>query len=167
MKKIFLVATLLFFFSTRVVSAHFFASDGAIRAIIHIDPQDDPVAGEASTIHIDIVDQENKFTYDDCDCNFTISENNKEIFSRVLERDDMAHMPIISYVFLERNIYQMKLTGLPKTANSFQAFNLNYDIRVEKGITAKPPFVLQIALIVFILLTSIIGFIMLVRYTKK
>jgi hypothetical protein len=130
MRTLFLLFLFALFFFPTHTNAHDLAPDGPIRAVIHIDPLDKPIAEEASTIHIDIVDHEKKFTYENCICTLTISKNHEEIFSTQLN-NDMGHMPVVSYIFPEKNEYELKISGLPKIENAFQPFTLTYKVQVE------------------------------------
>src|SRR5437899_1430767 len=87
MKKffIFFFSFLLFTnISVSIVEAHVLVYDHDIGAIMHIDPDDAPVAKEQSAFFFEFKDTKNKFDPVNCDCTFTISENGTEIYSQPL-----------------------------------------------------------------------------------
>lgn len=114
-----------------VTSAHFLKTDGSIGAIIHITPDDDPVAGEVSALFFDIKDREDKFRVEDCDCELQIFQNGTSLFSESLltNGDDVS----ASYTFPNTGVYEVKLSGAPINSQGFQSFNLSWDIRVDRG----------------------------------
>lgn len=118
---------------TPVASAHFVKSDGGIGAVLHVDPGDDPVAGEQSNIILEFKDTGNKFNLSNCDCKIILSSSEKEILNQDLEAvaADQSLSSVTPVIFPDKNIYKLKVTG-NSTDNSYQPFELNYDIRVEK-----------------------------------
>ncbi len=142
-KKIILAAGLLLLFAIIHTSyfviptyAHLLKTDGSIGAVLHIDPDDDPVAGQQAGFFFEFKDKQNKFTPRNCDCTFSITEDGKEIFSQALfanNANPSLDNASLFFTFPERNVYQVKVSGKPNSPNAFQAFTLVYDIRVAKG----------------------------------
>lgn len=137
--KLFLTTVLMFFltalFNTHQVYAHVLKTDGSIGAILHIDPDDDPVAGQSSGFFFDFKDTQNKFQPQNCNCTFSILESNKEIFSQPLFQDNQnpsLTSASLFFVFPKRDVYQVKVVGVPKSPNLFQPFTLIYNVRVDK-----------------------------------
>lgn len=112
------------------ISAHILKTDGSLGAVLHVDPQDDPIAGEESTFFFEMKDREGKFTPENCVCTFRVIEGSKEIYSG--EAVAITGGVSYSFVFTRKDIYQVQLTGKPKTPNAFQPFTVTYDIRVER-----------------------------------
>ena len=134
MKLLFIIFTfcfLLFAFAIPV-SAHVLKTDGSIGAILHIDPEDDPIASQQAGFFFEFKDKQNKFKLDNCTCTFSITEDGKQIFTNPLSQDN------IFFTFPERNIYQVKVVGKPKIASSFQPFTLTYDVRVDRTSANQP-----------------------------
>lgn len=125
----------LFFINTQPVQAHILQSDGSIGAVLHIDPADDPVAGQQSSFFFEFKDTENKFSPEKCDCKFSVVENGNEIFSQpVFQNNNSPSLTSASvfFTFPEINVYKIVITGKPISKDTFSAFTLNYDIRVAK-----------------------------------
>lgn len=115
--------------------AHVLESDGTIGAVIHISPDDDPIAGKESGFFFEFKDKENKFTPENCRCTFTILQAGKEIYSQPLfqgNTNPSLDNASVLYTFPEKNIYTVRVTGEPTTQNAFEPFTLSYDIRVSR-----------------------------------
>lgn len=118
-----------------IVSAHVLQTDGSIGAVLHIEPDDDPIAGPVSSIFLEFKDKQNKFSSQNCNCTFSITENGQEIFNQPLfqtTNDPNSLTASIFFTFPQKDIYQLKVTGAPSTPNAFQPFTLTYDVRVER-----------------------------------
>ena len=123
------VAAALLFLIAPAASAHILESDGSISAIMHIDPDDNPVVGQAATFSLQFRDQDNRFNITACDCSAVITKNRQQVFSTSLTNNTFR------YTFPERAIYALQVSGRPKQSGAFQSFHLAYDLRVARGIT--------------------------------
>lgn len=118
-----------------VVSAHILQSDGSIGAVLHIDPEDDPIAGAQSSFFFEFKDKQNAFQPKNCDCTFEIDEKGKNIYTQPLFQSNpnpSLSNASIFYTFPQRDVYQVKVIGKPVIPHAFQSFTLVYDIRVER-----------------------------------
>src|SRR5438270_44822 len=70
------------------VSAHILQTDGDIGAVLHMDPEDDPIAGVQSAFFFEFKDRQNKFQPKKCNCIFEIEENGKNIYTQPLFQND-------------------------------------------------------------------------------
>jgi hypothetical protein len=130
MNKYFLILFALLSYqilSPNSASAHILTTDQNIGAVIHIDPEDDPIANSPSIITFDIKDKEGNFTFENCDCTVKVIKQGEELEMLPLTRETLT------YTFPEKNIYTLILTGSPKEKNTFQKFSLSYDVRVERS----------------------------------
>ena len=122
-----------------IAQAHVLKADGSIGAVVHIDPDDDPIVNQPSNFYFEFKDKQGKFQPSLCDCTATISENGKTVFTQPLFQNstnpNLANASF-SFTFPQRDVYQLKLEGKPFNAGDFQPFSLNYDIRVSR--TANP-----------------------------
>ena len=137
MKKILLLLLLTFiFFSTpKQAEAHFLATDGSIGAILHVDPNDSPVAGSQASFFFDFKDKQNKFKPENCNCTFEINENGKTIFSQDLfqsNSDPSLNNASVFYTFPTIAVYEIKVTGITLTSHAFQPFTLVWYFRVDQ-----------------------------------
>lgn len=123
----FLVSLLtLHFILLTSVSAHILQTDGSIGAIMHVNPDDDPIAGAPSTFFWEFKDTTNQFKIENCDCTVSILQNGKTIDEEPLTTPDFT------YTFPEKNVYQIHVMGHPKQGASFSPFMLLYDVRVSR-----------------------------------
>jgi hypothetical protein len=128
-----MVATIIL--SPLMVSAHTSESNGAIGAVLHISPNDDPVVGEPAELFFDFRDKETKFKGQDCDCTVNIIRQGQTMFTAKLftqsEYTD-PNTPVLQYAFPYLSAYTIEVVGQPKVPNSFQPFKLSYNIRVDE-----------------------------------
>src|SRR6185437_2925128 len=118
-----LIAIFLSLFSWFAVfglaSAHVTQTDGSISAIMHIEPDDDPIVGQPTDFFFEFLDQASKFKTADCNCTATISQNGKQLFStQLFKTSDTSDFvtPLFSYSFPSKGVYDVQVSGSPKTA---------------------------------------------------
>ena len=114
--------------SSQTASAHVLESDGSVGAVLHINPADEPVAGEVSDIYFEIKDKKQKFQAKDCVCKLRITRDRTVIFEQPFDKDGGS-----SYTFPAQDVYTVSALGTPKEGATFEPFELNYSVRVEKG----------------------------------
>jgi hypothetical protein len=133
------IALLSLFIAITPAQAHILATDGSIGAVLHIDPDDDPIAGEQAGFFFDIKDKTNKFSAASCNCRVDIYEGDKIIYSDAIVKDKNPSLNSASffYTFPQRDVYQVKLIGAPSSPGFFQPFTISYDIRVERMTNAS------------------------------
>lgn len=123
-------------FSAEKVYAHVLQSNGSVGAVLHIDPEDDPIVGQQASFFFEFKDKQNKFNPENCTCIFSILENGKEIFSQPLfqsNTDLNSTNTSVFYTFAKRDVYQVKISGKPfMEKKAFDPFTLTYDIRVSR-----------------------------------
>ncbi|MDB4939877.1 MAG: hypothetical protein JWO40_302 [Candidatus Doudnabacteria bacterium] len=124
-----------------VANAHVLKSDGEVGAVLHIDPDDDPIANEPAAFYFAIKDTSGKFDPSKCDCHFIVTKDQQTVFDKPISiiKQSGEWDGIIGYTFTDRAIYSVLLKGTPKTTNAFQPFNLDYDIRVSRTANATAP----------------------------
>src|SRR4051812_40026179 len=95
------------------VSAHTLESGDAFGAVMHIDPNDEPVAESPSTIIFDIKSKDDDFVLSKCICNVHILQNNKELTTLPLQILDpkSPNTGTVSYTFPTTGDYSLKLEG--------------------------------------------------------
>ncbi len=127
-----LIILCVFLASPKVASAHVLETDGPIGAVLHIDPDDDPIVGQDAHFYFDFKAKGTSFNLNNCSCNFEILENNNQINSQSLTSSGQdttsAH---VTFNFPKKGIYQLLVTGT-STNSSFPDFKLSYDLRVSR-----------------------------------
>lgn len=122
-------------FPQGLVFAHVLKTSGSVGAVVHVSPEDDPIAGEPTDFFFEFKDKDGKFKPDNCDCKVVILKSGKEAYSAPLfqsNTDPNLTNASFSYTFPEKNVYTVKVIGNPLTPDAFQAFTLDYDIRVAR-----------------------------------
>ncbi len=118
--------------------AHILEKSGTIGGVIHIDPDDDPIVGQESSIMIELKDTESHLTKDNCTCSFEIISEGKTLYVQPLfqgiENSDQSIA--IPYTFPRRDLYILRVKGEP-TGNEFTPFAFEYTIRVSREYSEK------------------------------
>lgn len=114
---------------TASAGAHVLETEGTIGAVLHIDPDDDPIAGEKSGIYFEIKDKTNRFKAQDCNCRLIIERAGQTIYDQPFTRSEGGE-----FTFPARDVYTVKAVGVPKSSGAFDSFQLSYDIRVQRGV---------------------------------
>jgi hypothetical protein len=115
--------------------AHELETDGSIGAVMHVNPNDDPIAGQQSGFFFEFKDTKNKFDPKQCECTFSVVQDGHELYTQPLfQTNATANLsnPSVMYTFPEKGVYVIKLSGNPKTDKYFDPFSLEYDIRVDQ-----------------------------------
>ena len=131
---LFLTFFLILYTFPQNVSAHVLKSDGTIGAVLHIDPEDDPFAGQPTNFFLEFKDLGNTFKLTDCDCVVNIYQSGKQIYATQLTAIDQNNLNSagFSFTFPQKDVYQLKIFGRPNIYNQFKNFTLVYVIRVAR-----------------------------------
>ncbi|HYC79951.1 MAG TPA: hypothetical protein VEC17_02905 [Candidatus Binatia bacterium] len=141
MKKLLFIAMLLVL-PAMAAQAHEVKHSGSLSILLHMEPLDDPAAGEQGQLYFSVEDSNNKFKVSDCDCQVIVELAGQELLNRKVTPEDEApdwgaNVMRIPFVFPSRNIYQVSIIGKSKT-NSFADFTLEYDKRIERESVTQP-----------------------------
>lgn len=118
-----------------VAEAHVLKSNGTVGAVMHVTPDDDPIAGQESSFYFEFKDTEGKFKPTLCECTVRIKKAGREIYTQPLfsaNTDPSLSNTSFSYTFPEKNIYTLTIEGKPTIVNGFTPFTLSYDLRVDR-----------------------------------
>lgn len=124
------------FFIPQVAFAHVLKIDESIGAVMHIQPEDDPVAGEESSFYFEFKDKKNTFDPKLCECTFSVESNGQELYSQPLFQNNTEPSltnASVYYTFPKRGVYVIKITGRPLSAGAFDDFTLSFNQRVERS----------------------------------
>ena len=136
--------TLTLSLSASSVLAHFLETDGNIGAVLHLDPNDDPIAGQASAFFLEFKDTSGKFDPLTCTCSADIYKGEQKVASLPLFAGNGSRLVSgsgqatgnASFTFPNKDVYTMKVVGMPLQSGAFQPFTLNYSIRVDRDLTS-------------------------------
>lgn len=113
---------------------------------MHINPNEDPVAGKESEILFLINDKDKKFQPENCDCQASVMFGTTTLLNQQVSTAKTSYRgifaPAIAFTFPQKGIYSIKLMGEPKNEQSFQKFSITYSIKVDRdaNTTPTPPF---------------------------
>lgn len=136
-KKIFTFFILFafFFYAPYVAFAHVLKTSGSIGVVMHINPEDEPVARRESTLFFELKDKSNSFRPDTCDCNVEIREKGDIIYSQPLFQNATTANPLeasAKYTFPQKDVYTIILNGRPLHSGDFKPFSVQFAVRVER-----------------------------------
>ncbi len=116
----------------RYAQAHFLQISGSVGAVLHIDPDDDPIAKENSSFSLEFKNANEKFIAQECNCFISITEiGDPQSHPIIIDQKNIGYIRknilIFKYTFPKKGVYRIKITP----------FNLTYDIRVERESIAE------------------------------
>ena len=111
--------------------AHFLATSGDIGAVLHMDPNDDPIANQPTAFYVEVKQRANQFDPQNCSCTVTLSKGGETVLSQPFSAN-------FSFVFPERNVYHLAVMGKPLTGTPYAPFTLQWDVRVDRSNTDSP-----------------------------
>lgn len=134
------IVCVIFAIPSGIASAHVLKVDKNIGVVLHVDPADEPVAGEQTNFYFDIKDKQGRYSPSLCECVVDIATQAGETVhqARLFTNTTQSGLsvPGFSFVFPNRGIYKIVFSGKPVQAEAFQGFTLSWDLRVDKGIEA-------------------------------
>ncbi len=117
--------------------AHVLETNNTVGAVIHITPDDSPVANQPSDIFFEFKDTENKFSPEACTCIVTIRQGEKEIHKEQLFQENPSlENAVITYTFPQEGKYTLSVTGKAND-QSFNQFDLKYEVVVKETVQQK------------------------------
>lgn len=129
------VSLTVFLLGPQATLAHVLKSSGSIGGVMHVTPDDDPIAKTPTDFFIEFKDKQSKFEAQNCDCKVQILQSGKQVYSGPLFQygtEPSLTSASFTFTFPEKDIYTIKISGSPLSNNSFQPFTLEYDLRVSR-----------------------------------
>ena len=130
-----IIIFLLFFKSSSAASAHFLRMNEGIGVTLHVEPDDDPAAGEKTALTFDFKDSEGNFQIKDCSCLVNIFQDQQLIDTQLVEvvgEEGDVHIGRAWTTFPERGVYTIQIVGKPVIVDQFHSFMSSYDMRVQR-----------------------------------
>jgi hypothetical protein len=110
LRRLILALSLIVLLVPVSASAHFLKTDNNIGVVLHIDPDDDPAAGEPTTLLFDTKDKEGKYQPTACDCQVVIQQDGKILDTVTATGTDAANTSAV-YTFPTVGVYQVFFQG--------------------------------------------------------
>lgn len=100
-----------------------------VGALLHVDPNDAPVAQQVATLTFTVKDMTNRFTSEQCTCTLVISSGTAEIYKKAIAgtKDKL----ISQFTFTTPGAFTLTLSGEPKVEGAFDDFSLTYNVEVS------------------------------------
>ena len=126
--------------SAGVASAHVLKQDNGITGVLHIPPEDNPLAGQPTELDVSFDSVGNVFNITHCDCKVVIKNNTTTL-------QTVALGPIASGAELDAKavvqfpaigVYDVVIGGTAQD-HSFHKFTLDYVVRVASSVNATAP----------------------------
>lgn len=117
--------------------------DHDLVATMHIDPNDQPVAGKEAKFYFTLDDPKGRFDINHCDCVITISKDGQQIDQQQISlpngfASSLTTQPLYIQTFQTAGDYQLTLTGNPKDGVDFEEFAEHYDFKVAAPGSTTP-----------------------------
>lgn len=122
--------------------AHTVESDGDVGATFHLEPNHNPRAGETATVWFALTTRGGKpIPLRQCDCKLTISSQSSTTGKpsllnpplKPINAEQYRDIPGAEVIFPQVGVYQLEITGKPKSGANFQPFTLKYNVTVSPG----------------------------------
>ena len=134
-KNIVFVMFIVFFLAPQQVFAHTLKIDGTIGVILHVDPDDAPVAGIESKLFVEIQDKSGRFNVnnpENCDCRLSIVQKDKTIKTLAVTTGGTYNQ--LRYTFPISGVYHVVIQGKTNGKGlAFQSFRTDFEYFVKPG----------------------------------
>jgi hypothetical protein len=126
--------------------AHVTKSDGDMKVMMHLDPDDEPLAGSSTKLHLLFRHAQQSFELSNCDCAVWIAPY-KDLASieatgtHIPLSEDMreasdSRVYATTTTFPTRGIYALVVEGTPREESAFKPFRVVFDTRVDQESSA-------------------------------
>ncbi len=113
------------------LSAHEYISNNGIGAVLHIEPDDDPIIGQSATLLYEFSSRNKNFDVRECTCVLTIAT--AATSSTLLLDPVSVYLGRVDTIFPKRDSYTLTLSGTPKVAGAFNSFTLTDQLPVARA----------------------------------
>jgi hypothetical protein len=132
------VAVGFFFGVSSPASAHILKEDGAAAAVMHIEPDDNPVTGKNTTLVFDFSGSSLGFDLNDFETDVQVFRGDSLLVDKPLVTRK-SQSGSVAVNFPDAGAYQLRITGKSLQEGSDAGiFILQYNIRVSGGSTGDP-----------------------------
>lgn len=144
------------------VFAHELEQDNGISAVLHIPPDDNPVAAKKTQINIAYGDKNKKFSLKKCSCTISVVRN-EHVLSSVPARPALPGSSLdsaVEVVFPSKGQYEIRASG-KAIDNSFAEFQVEFPVKITQSsidTKAKAAFAIMILAAGTILINIVIAY---------
>jgi len=112
-----------------VASAHIFRTSGDIGVELHIEPDDQPLAGQLTHFRFTFEDVSGKFNLNQCLCSVSFALAGRTVATQAVANQGSS-ISENTFTFPDAGTYTITLAGRPEQGGTFQAFRMQYPARV-------------------------------------
>ncbi|HSX43653.1 MAG TPA: hypothetical protein VLF59_06250 [Candidatus Saccharimonadales bacterium] len=110
-------------------SAHIFRTAGNIGVELHIEPDDQPIAGQPTHYRFTFEDVVGTFSLNQCICTVSFALAGRTIATRTVANQGSS-VSENTFTFPDSGAYTITLAGKPTQAGTFPDFRMHYPARV-------------------------------------
>lgn len=130
------IAVLLLALAPLLASAHETKHFKGIGVLLHMEPLDNPAAGEVAQLYFSFDDPSGKLKVEDCSCTVKILKEGQLLHAADSSPENIApdwgeNVLRFPFTFPSIGIYQVEIDAASKTGK-FETFKLSYDKRIER-----------------------------------
>lgn len=114
------------------VFAHETKQSGNILVFLHTNPDDYAVTYKKENFYVLLTNNGYAFPIETCDCHVEVHDTDGNLFSNAQITSTQSAM-LVPYYFTKAGIAQIRVSGTPKVAGTFEPFSLTFDVRVNRG----------------------------------
>lgn len=118
------------------VYAHETKTENPLSVLLHIEPDDDPVAGEPAEIFFAFSDDTQAFDVRMCTCVVTVTDQGDTLFEGLVTQTDErlygTNVAGVTTVFPHTGWYNITLSATPRAGASFTQTTLSYDVEIKR-----------------------------------
>jgi hypothetical protein len=122
---------ILFLYTPLPVLAHEVLANDEVKLTVHIDPGDNPQAGQKALLFFEFQRKNEDFKGQDCDCHFTLQKDGQTLLAGSLFREHGGNTTSIPYVFPDPGIYHLITKGQAKPGADLPTFTFTQDIEID------------------------------------
>jgi hypothetical protein len=113
-------------------SAHVLKENNGMSAVLHVPPEDNPIAGEPTELNIAFGDKANAFSLMNCDCQVHIQSDGKTLqtLPAAPALRGATQDSAVNTTFPEGGLYHIIVTGSSRN-DSFKNFRLDFLLKVS------------------------------------
>lgn len=127
--------------------AHNIQTDGTVGATFHIEPDHNPHAGEPATAWFALTTSGGEpLPLSQCDCRLAVYDRavnpSVPILTpplKAIAAEQYRDIPGAEVIFPQAGIYELEISGSPKSDADFEAFSLTYSVTVRPGKAPETP----------------------------
>lgn len=133
--KYILIIAALYVVSAGFVLAHDQETNDGVSAVLHIDPNDWPIAEEPASFYITFKNIDNDFDLEKCDCVSKIFKDDVEIVHTITESSrgfQFTSKPVLTATLQNSGAYKFEFEGKPKDGANFKPVKFTHDFNVNR-----------------------------------